>query len=261
MELQQHLDAFTAEGIAVFAVSPDPPELLARFAARYGITYPLLADAASDVIRRYGILNTLIDPDEPRYGIPFPGAYLTDAQGTVVRREFHREYRVRDAAAFWVAGGDLSEALAGHPHASAGAVRAVLAAPDLKPCQRVPLLVQIALPPELHAYGQPVPEGFIATQVEVRGPEGLRVEPPRFPPTHPLRIEPLDVTLPIFEGPITIEVPLVYAVYDAAPGTAVPLEVTVRFQACSDRECLLPVTERLTLAAVVGALAPRPPAA
>ena len=41
----------------VFAVSPEPAAALARFAERHGVAFPLLSDADSAVIRRFGILN------------------------------------------------------------------------------------------------------------------------------------------------------------------------------------------------------------
>ena len=43
------------------AISYDSQEILADFSERNGITYPLLSDAGSATIRRYGILNTVAD--------------------------------------------------------------------------------------------------------------------------------------------------------------------------------------------------------
>ena len=44
------------------------------------MTYDLLSDTDSAVIREFGILNTLVSPDDPEqaagrsfYGVPFPG--------------------------------------------------------------------------------------------------------------------------------------------------------------------------------------------
>jgi peroxiredoxin len=39
-------------------ISYDSQEVLARFAKAYKITYPLLSDKGSVVIRKFGILNT-----------------------------------------------------------------------------------------------------------------------------------------------------------------------------------------------------------
>ncbi|MEC8992335.1 MAG: redoxin domain-containing protein [Candidatus Latescibacterota bacterium] len=50
------------EGIVVLAISPDPPEILARFAERYGVEFPLLSDTDSRVIRAWGLQR----PDRAR---------------------------------------------------------------------------------------------------------------------------------------------------------------------------------------------------
>jgi len=51
VELQGITKDLDARGIALFAISYDAVETLAAFAAKHGITYPLLADAGSRVIR------------------------------------------------------------------------------------------------------------------------------------------------------------------------------------------------------------------
>jgi len=65
---------------------------LRAFAEDRGVTYDLLSDADSAVIKRFGILNTTIDREadvlnratqKGFYGIPFPGVYVTDRDGRV----------------------------------------------------------------------------------------------------------------------------------------------------------------------------------
>ena len=72
----------------VAAISYDPVRILADFAARRGITFPLLSDAGSATIKRYGILNTTIDPKNELYGYPFPGTFIVDRNGVVTSRVF-----------------------------------------------------------------------------------------------------------------------------------------------------------------------------
>ena len=43
------------------AISYDPVETLAAFSRQRGITFPLLSDSGSQTIKRYGILNTVVD--------------------------------------------------------------------------------------------------------------------------------------------------------------------------------------------------------
>lgn len=263
MQLQRHLEEFQRAGIRILAISNDPVEALRAFAEEQGITYPLLSDADSRVIREFGILNTLIRPDERVYGIPFPGSYVVDADGVVLEKLFYRRYQVRPTAesilkdAFGV---DFDPD--GHPRAQAEGggvhVTATLATEALTFMQRTPLYVRLDLDEGLHVYGQPVPEGFIATEVSVGLPEGVRAEPVQYPPTRPFRVEGIDEAFHAFDGVVEVEVPLTSSVRDQE---SVTLEVTVTYQACDERQCFLPQTRRLRLEVPVGSLArpaPRP---
>lgn len=97
----------------------DSQQTPADVSRRQGITFPLLSDVGSATIRRYGILNTVIeealgpnrkDPavlaDLQRYvtvtqaaerfrGIPFPGTFVLDRQGRVTSRFFEDFYWLR----------------------------------------------------------------------------------------------------------------------------------------------------------------------
>ena len=87
---------FEAAGAAVYALSYDEPEALADFAAEHGITYTFLSDPDSEVISAFGILNTLIPADDhPWHGIPFPGAYVVDADGIIRSKFFEGRLAIR----------------------------------------------------------------------------------------------------------------------------------------------------------------------
>ena len=252
MELQEHLDEFTAAGVHVFALLPEPVELVADFAREQGIGYTLFADADAEVIRRYGILNTLVEPGEDFYGMPWPGSYLSDSAGRVVQKYFNQFHRIRETAALMLRDLDAKVDLSGYPQSVSGAIVATLGAPDLKPYQRVELLVRIDLPEGVHAYGEPAPLGYLPTSVRVSGPEELVVEEPRFPATRALLVEGINEDLEVFEGDVEIRVPLRYEHYGTAEGETVPIEVEVRYQPCDEIQCFTPVSERLHLDLAVG---------
>ena len=255
MELQEHLGAFAEAGVRVIAVSPEPAEVVARFTERYGVTFPILSDPESAVIDQYGIRNTEVPEDHRLYGMPFPGAYLIDAEGRIVQKHFNTNYRVRESAEM-VIRGDFGEwyDVEGYPAAEGGgAVSASLGSSELKPFRRVDLLVRIDLPEGQHAYGEPVPEGLVATSVTVTGPEELRTDEPVLPATRPLFVEGVGEELQVFEGDIHIRVPLSYRSAEAPDGgDSVPIAIEVRYQACDELVCFLPVEERLTLDAPLG---------
>ena len=252
MELQEHLEEFTAAGVRVFALLAEPVELLADFAEEQGISYTLFADADAEVIRRYGILNTFVEPGEDYYGMPWPGSYLTDSEGRVVQKYFNQFHRVRETAALMLRDLDAKVDLSGYPQAVSGAIAATLAAPDLKPYQRVELLVRIDLPEGVHAYGEPAPLGYLPVSARVSGPDQLVVEEPRFPPTRPLLVEGINEELAVFEGDVEIRVPIRYEHYGTPEGEAVPIEIEVRYQPCDEIQCFSPVSERLQLELVIG---------
>lgn len=168
LHLQQHLPAFEAAGVALFAVSYDSVPTLAEFAGEHGITFPLLADEGSHLIRRLGILNDIVRPDEDVYGIPYPGAYALSASGHVLRKYFYRHYRDRPSPL-----GILREAFGAEVDLSACAgievvqgglrVSARLADSVLVPHQHTPLYVQVTPP--------------VTCDVQVTG-EGLEVGEP-----------------------------------------------------------------------------------
>jgi hypothetical protein len=99
VELQDKFPVFEQNGIRPFAISYDPVRTLRTFAETHRITYPLLSDVNSEVIRAFDIFNTLVPPDHRWYGVPFPGTYMVGADGIVTHKSFYAEYAVRDSVA------------------------------------------------------------------------------------------------------------------------------------------------------------------
>ncbi len=149
--LQEHLGAFEAAGVALYAVSYDSVPTLAEFSGLEGIGYPLLSDEGSVLIRTLGILNDLVLPEDDVYGIPYPGAYALDASGRITHKFFFRHYRDRIAPLAVlreVFGADVDLGACVQAEASAGGVRvrAVLADTALVPHQRTPCYVSVSPP-------------------------------------------------------------------------------------------------------------------
>jgi peroxiredoxin len=98
VELQQNLEKTRRRGLGVAAISYDTVGVLRTFAQRKGISYPLLSDADSKVIRAYALLNETVPPGLPQFGIPFPGTFILDAFGLVVSKYFESDFRQRYTA-------------------------------------------------------------------------------------------------------------------------------------------------------------------
>jgi len=82
--------AFAAKGIEVAGVSYDSSAILADFARRRSITYPLLSDPSSKLIDAFGIRNP--EGTGMEAGIPYPGYYLIAPDGTIKGRFFETAY-------------------------------------------------------------------------------------------------------------------------------------------------------------------------
>ena len=70
MELQSRYADITKQGLGLIAISYASPETLTKFTASRSITFPLIADAGSAIIKEYGLLNQGVDPKSTTYGIP-----------------------------------------------------------------------------------------------------------------------------------------------------------------------------------------------
>ncbi|MGE3855334.1 MAG: protein-disulfide reductase DsbD domain-containing protein [Dehalococcoidia bacterium] len=188
--------------------------------------------------------------------------------GLVTEKSFFRYYRVRPSAQSVLKDlFDVDFDTGGDPFVEAAGegarVSAVLAAEGLVFMQRDPLYVRLALDPGLHIYRGPVPEGFIATEVTVTGPEGLEVDAPVFPDAHPFRVAGIPHEFQVMEGNVEIEVPISWTKPDNTPDAAkvVPVDITVRYQACDEQQCFIPRTVELHMDLPVGTLYRARPAA
>ena len=93
MQLQKDLKKIEEAGIQVVAVSYDPVDVLAKFAEKKQITFALLSDPESQVIKSYEVLNK--DAKGKTAGIPYPGTFLIDREGVIRAKLFHEGYKER----------------------------------------------------------------------------------------------------------------------------------------------------------------------
>ena len=54
--------------------------------------------------------------------------------------------------------------------------------------------------PQTHIYGQPLPEGYVPTTLEIHAPETVTVEPVQYPPSRTLHMDWTDEELPVYDG-------------------------------------------------------------
>jgi hypothetical protein len=217
------------------------------------VSFPLLSDPKSEIIEHFGILNTLVEHDDhPWYGIPFPGTYVVDADGIITAKFFEANLALRansDQLRRAALGEEIEiESAAPAVHV---AVDVVLDGDSLAAGVVRDLLVRLRVPEGQHLYGEPVPDGMIATSVEFDESVGLVVLDAKLPPTHPHTLMGTGEILQIFDGDVLIGVPITHnqrSVVKRDDGSrVVPVSGTVRWQSCDDEVCHLPATHRFEL--------------
>lgn len=77
-------------------MSYDSKAILKEFSDHHGISYPLLADPQSAIIKRFGVLNP--DATDFMKGMAFPGYIYIAPDGRIQQTFFERNYRERYTA-------------------------------------------------------------------------------------------------------------------------------------------------------------------
>ncbi len=242
---------FREAGVDVVALSYDEQDALADFTAAHDIEFAMISDARSEVISEFGILNTLIaEDDKPWFGIPFPGTYVTDAAGVIQAKFFEDSLVLRPGV------DQLLRAAQGERVEIAARVEqpdTVTCAIEFDERPTAPgivreLVVRFAVPGSLHLYGEPVPEGMVATTIEFEADDNLIVRDTVAPPTSPLTLGATGDTLHVYAGNVTLRVPVSHNLgggmlaKDGAGGS-VPVRGRVRWQACDAHACHLPQSQ------------------
>jgi DsbC/DsbD-like thiol-disulfide interchange protein len=178
---------------------------------------------------------------ERHKGIPYPGIFVLDEQGVVVEKRFHQSYRERETGAGLLRTIYHAESAEHGPEirvdADGVAVRAWLDSGIYRYFQRLYVNVELTIEPGLHLYGRPVPQDYIPLQIEIAPLEGLVVGELSLPKPRSYHIEGIDDEFFVYTGSVECSVPVTFTKRDAGD---LVLGVTVRFQSCSDSDCLMP---------------------
>ena len=233
---------------------------MADFSAAYGITFPLLSDPNSEIITSFGILNTLIPPDDhPWYGVPFPGTYLIDANGVITHKFFEQTLSIRIGAEQILAaaqGEELPGAestgadVNGPAEVAAVTVDVEIDRRALPEGMRRDLVARFRVPAGQHLYGEPVPEGMVAAAIVLDDTPGLLPSETEHPPTRPLVLRGTGETLHVYEGDVTLRRPIAHngsAGMGPDDERILTIGGEVRWQSCDDMQCGLPQRQRFEL--------------
>jgi hypothetical protein len=248
VELQGRLGDIQRSGFGVAAISYDPRRVTADFSQRRGITFPLLTDAGSAVITRYGILNTTVPPtNQQLYGIPFPGTFVVDRGGIVTSRVFETAYQERDTMSSLIVrlGGrvDAPVTKISAPHLD---LTTFSTDQTVAPGTHFSLVVDAVPGKRVHIYAPGV-SGYKPIALVIPPQEGLLVQDVRLPKAEDYFFKPLNEHVAVYQKPFRL---LQDVTIDPSPQSEAALRgvptMTIRgtldYQACDDKVCFLPQT-------------------
>ena len=278
MELQGRLEELKNSGIGVAAISYDSPAVLADFAQRRGITFPLLADQGSSVITAFGILNTVAaeglgpnqdDPgviaDVAKYvsvfgssqavvGTPFPGTFMLDAQDRVSSRFFEEFYRERNttSSVMLKLGIGLSPIAAITGETAQLKFTAYPSNTAVSAGTRFTIAVDVEPGPDMHVYAPGAETlGYRVIGLNLTPSSHFRFEAVEFPESEIYHFEPLYEYVPVYLRPFTLLQEVVVEATVEAESALEDLDTltltgSFDYQACDDEFCFNPVSVPLT---------------
>jgi AhpC/TSA family/Thiol:disulfide interchange protein DsbD, N-terminal len=224
----------------LFAISHDPVEVLAKFARKYNITFSLLSDQGSKVIRTLDLLNEQVQEhavfgvpaNRKYYGVPYPGTFVLDETVMVTEKRFHQSYRNRDTvsalleAALGIASREYGQGAISQTEAVQ--VRDYLDSPTYAFNQIVNAVIELNVGPGLHVYGEPISEGYVPLSVNVEPLEGLVVGKPQWPSPARWTVAGIGEEFWVYQGKVRGLLPLTFAM---PPGHGnLVIQITIAYQ-------------------------------
>ena len=266
------MEELESSGIGFAAISYDSVEVLADFAQRRGITFPLLSDDDSAVITEFGILNTVaaeglgpdaedpeVQADVAKYvsmfgasqmivGTPYPGTFMVDNQGRVTSRFFEEFYRERNTATnvmlklgVGVSPIEAVEGSTAHLKFSAYPSNSSVTVGT-----RFSLALEVEPGKNMHVYAPGADDmGYRVIGFNLAPNPLARYEPVQYPESEIYHFEPLDEHVPVYQDRFMLLQEIVMngdaeAESIMAELGALTLSGTLDYQACDDEICFLP---------------------
>jgi peroxiredoxin len=284
VELQSRTKQIKDKGLGLAVISYDSPEIIAAFSKQRGITFPMLSDAGSETIKRYGILNTvameLVGPNakdpaladdiktyvsvvgaNPRMaGIAFPGTFILDRNGRVKSRFFEDFYITRNTSSSILVRAGVGSPLPGTKISTAHLDVATYPSDSaIAPGNRITLALDVTPHRGIHVYA-PGASGYRVIAVKLEAQPLITALPIKHPTPQIYFFKPLNERVPVYEKPFAL---LQDVELDGTPQAQAALRGkdsltvngTLEYQACDDKVCFnpesVPLSWTLTLRPIV----------
>jgi peroxiredoxin len=274
--LQSQLPELRAKGLGLAAISYDPVDILSAFSRQRGITFPLLSDAGSATIKRYGILNpvpekalglykddpavkadvqkyvSLFGPTAAMVGMAFPGTFILNRKGNVTSRFFEDFYIDRNTVSSVLVRLGANAAPVAATKVSSTHLELTTWPSDaaIAPGNRFSLVLDIQPGPHIHVYA-PGAKGYRVVTLTIEPQPNVRVLPVQYPASQIYFYKPLNERVPAFQAPFTLVQEVILEGTPQAQAALrgkdnLTLTGKLDYQACDDKECFNPTSVPLS---------------
>lgn len=250
VDLESAQKAFAAKGIHVAAVSYDSTAILADFAKRRSITYPLLSDPSSALIDPFGVRNP--EGTGMQAGIPYPGYYLIGRDGLIEKRFFETAYVNRLTASNLYSNlfGDFaiptpSKELDATPHV---AISTIQSDAQVTPGAVVRLAVLIKPAPDTHIYAPGAKKfHYHVASLTIRPTDLYNATETSYPKSELMTFPEVGQTVPVYKSTTVLSVSVAAVVNQKtitlfAQRPSLPVTGVVEYQPCTSKVCFPPVS-------------------
>jgi len=264
VELQSRYADLTKQGLGLIAISYDAPETLKKFSDSRGITFPMISDSGSAIIKQYGLLNATMDPKSRFYGVPHSGTFIVDRKGVVRSRFFEDAYQER-----YTAGAILGTlgAATGRTGMSAGTMHLTMTASIsdtvAAPGERLSVTVTVTPKARMHLYA-PGKHDYQVVRLTFDPQTWLRPQAIVYPASEIYHFKPLDERVEVFMKPFRLRRDLTLLATPEAQKllralTSVTITGALEYQACDDKVCFNPASVPISFVVSLKGLDRRPP--
>jgi hypothetical protein len=236
---------FEEQGITLAAISYDNQGILKDFGQRLSISYPLLADPDSAIIKRYSALNEKATGLSK--GMAVPGFVYIDKSGLVKESVFDAEYTNRYTGNSIIAK-IFPELIEAKPReVQAEHINLSLQQSDrvANPGSRITLTTLIKLLPDVHVYAPEV-KGYKPIALEIEGQPEIKLNPVVYPQSRILHLKAIKESVPVYEGKFRVTQDVTIAADRAfikslpSSGKTVTVKGVFKYQACDETTCYMP---------------------
>ena len=235
-------------------MSYDSQAILKEFSERHGITYPLLADRQSVIIKRFGVLNP--KGKDFMKGMAFPGYIYVSGDGRIQQIFFEQNYRERVTANNLIARLFPELAETDVRRLTAPHVTLRLGQSDLVvgPGSRITVSVEVTLPKDLHVYA-PGAQGYKPILLQLDSSSEFMPGPISYPKSQTLFLPAINEKMPVFSGTFRITQDVTISATpefiralraNGEAGKPISVYGALHYQACDDKKCFLPETVSLS---------------